>query len=233
MALPDGARIIELLRQIPREPAVMPAPVLIVPRILPAEICRHLIDLYEKDGGEESGFMREESGVTVHRTDPSHKRRRDYLLEDAKLVAALNARLSSTLLPMIKRAFQFDVTRIERHIVSCYDSADGGHFAPHRDNTTKGTAHRRFACTINLNAEDYEGGDLVFPEFGPRSYRAPTGGAVIFSCSLLHTAQAVTKGRRYAFLPFFYDDEAARIRERNLAHVAPDLQGYSSGLMPE
>ena len=86
-----------------------------------------------------------------------------------------------------------------------------GHFRPHRDNTTKGTAHRRFAVTINLNADEYEGGDLCFPEFGPRTYRAATGGAVVFSCSLLHEARPVTLGKRYAFLPFLYDDEAANI----------------------
>jgi predicted 2-oxoglutarate/Fe(II)-dependent dioxygenase YbiX len=87
--------------------------------------------------------------------------------------------------------------------------------------------------TINLNAEDYEGGDLCFPEFGPQTYRAPTGGAVVFSCSLLHEARPVVKGRRFAFLPFLYDDHGARLRERNLAFVAPELQNYSSGLPPE
>jgi predicted 2-oxoglutarate/Fe(II)-dependent dioxygenase YbiX len=106
-------------------------------------------------------------------------------------------------------------------------------FRPHRDNTTKGTAHRRFACTINLNAEDYDGGNLRFPEFGPNEYRAPTGGAVVFSCSLLHEARPVTRGRRYAFLPFFYDDAGARIREANLAFVDPSLRNYSSGLAPD
>ena len=82
-----------------------------------------------------------------------------------------------------------------------------------------GTAHRRFACTINLNAEDYEGGDLRFPEFGPQTYRAPTGGAVVFSCSLLHEATDVTRGRRYAYLPFLYDDAAAAIRQVNIDSV--------------
>ena len=80
---------------------------------------------------------------------------------------------------------------------------------------------------------DYEGGDLCFPEFGPQTYRAPTGGAVVFSCSLLHEARPVSRGRRYAFLPFLYDDVGARTRERNLAFVAPELQGYRSGLPPE
>jgi predicted 2-oxoglutarate/Fe(II)-dependent dioxygenase YbiX len=118
--------------------------------------------------------------------------------------------------PEIHKAYNFKVTRMERYIVSCYDAVEGGHFRAHRDNTTRGTAHRRFACSVNLNAEEFEGGNLRFPEFGPQTYRPPTGGCVIFGCSLLHEATRVTKGKRYAFLPFLYDDEAARIRQENL-----------------
>ena len=114
------------------------------------------------------------------------------------------------------------MTRVERLLVARYDSADGGgHFRAHRDNTTNGTAHRRFACTINLNADEYEGGDLCFPEFGQRTYRAPTGGAVIFSCSLLHEARPVTSGARYAFLPFFYDEAAAHCAKRTWQRSRP------------
>src|SRR5262249_52451146 len=125
------------------------------------------------------------------------------------------------LLPEVHKAYQFRVTRIERHIVACYDAAEGGHFAPHRDNTTRGTAHRRFAVSLNLNTGQYEGGMLCFPEFGPQLYNAPAGGAVVFSCSLLHAATPVTKGKRYAFLPFLYDEAAARVREENLKYLAP------------
>jgi predicted 2-oxoglutarate/Fe(II)-dependent dioxygenase YbiX len=98
----------------------------------------------------------------------------------------------------------------------CYDAEDGGYFRPHRDNTTAGTAHRRFAVSINLNAEDFEGGDLRLPAFGPRTYRPPTGGAVVFSCSLLHEATPVTAGTRYAFLPFLHDEAGETVREANL-----------------
>jgi hypothetical protein len=38
---------------------------------------------------------------------------------------------------------------------------------------------------------------------------------VVFSCSLLHEATAVRGGNRYPFLPFFYDEPAARLRQRN------------------
>lgn len=230
-ALADGERIMaELRERVAIHVDAPTAPVLIVPNIFPPDLCRHLIGLYERHGGEASGFMREVGGVTTMVHDHSHKRRADYGISDQRLVEAINHRLSLALSPMIQRAFQFTPTRIERHIVACYDAEQGGHFRAHRDNTTAGTAHRKFACTINLNADEYDGGDLSFPEFGQRTYRAPTGGAVVFSCSLLHEARPVTRGRRYAFLPFLYDEDGARVRERNLSQVDPELQGYSSGL---
>ncbi len=82
---------------------------------------------------------------------------------------------------------------MERYLVGCYDAAEGGHFSPHRDNTTPGTAHRRFAISINLN-DDFEGGEVSFPEYGPRGF---------------------------AFLPFVYDNAAAAIREANRGSLSP------------
>ena len=215
---------LEAAAKAPPLPAM--APVLVVPNIFEPQLCRHLISLYEKSGGEESGFMREVDGKTVMLTDPSHKRRRDHLIEDRPLQQQLALRVRRRLNPMIARAFQFEATRMERYIVACYDAEQGGHFRPHRDNTTRGTAHRRFAVTINLNAGDFDGGDLRFPEFGPATYRAPTGGAVVFSCSMLHEATPVTRGTRYAFLPFLYDEAAAELREANNAHLGEGLGPY-------
>lgn len=196
------------------------APVLIVPRVFEPEFCRALIAHYEARGGTPSGFMRERDGITIGMTDPSFKRRTDCAIEDPALIQGIQSAVGHRLRPMIRRAFGFDASRIERYIVARYGAEDQGFFRAHRDNTTRGTAHRRFAVTINLNAEEYEGGDLCFPEFGPQTYRAPTGGAVVFSCSLLHEARPVTRGQRYACLPFLYDDAAAKIREENLVYLA-------------
>ncbi|HYN45241.1 MAG TPA: 2OG-Fe(II) oxygenase [Allosphingosinicella sp.] len=226
-ALTDGEAAIAAFAALAEAPP-MPdwAPVVMVPDVLEPGLCRRLIALYEADGGEESGFMRDVDGMTRLLVDPNHKVRRDYLVQDQDLARELNLRLHHRLRPMIKRVFQFDATRVERLLVGCYEAETGGHFRAHRDDTSKGTAHRRFAVTINLNADDYEGGDLMFPEFGSRTYRAPTGGAVAFSCSLLHQAMPVTRGRRFAFLPFLYDDAAAKLREENARFLEGELANY-------
>ena len=195
------------------------APALLLPNIFEPDFCQELISLYDAHGGRQSGFMRDVNGKTTELHDPVFKQRRDFLIDDEALRKPIVARIRHRLLPSLKRALAYDATRIERYLVACYE-AGAGHFRSHRDNTTKGTAHRRFAVTINLNAEDYEGGDLRFPEFGTRRYRAPTGGAVVFSCSLLHEALPVTRGKRYAFLPFLYDEAAARIRAENIKFLA-------------
>ncbi|THD58036.1 2OG-Fe(II) oxygenase [Phenylobacterium sp.] len=189
--------------------APLHAPVLIAPRIFEPELCAELIALHQADGGRFTGVMRDEGERTVAVMD-EQKKRRDVLVEDQALKATLRDRLERRLFPLIERGLGFAVTRIERYVISCYDAADGAVFHAHRDSTTFGTAHRRFACSLNLNA-GYAGGDLRFPEFGPRTYRPPPGGAAVFSCALLHEATRVTGGRRYAFLPFFYDEAAAEV----------------------
>jgi len=115
------------------------------------------------------------------------KRRNDLLLVAPELRETVCDQLRRRLLPAIQAYFQFAATRMDRHIVACYDSAVGGHFYRHRDNVNAGAEHRRFAVTINLN-KDYDGCDLQFPEFGRKIYRAPVGGAVVFSCGALHWA---------------------------------------------
>ena len=149
------------------------------------------------------------------------KKRRDATINDEALKVETRTAISRRLLPEIRKAFRFTATRVERYIVARYDAEDGGYFRAHRDNLTSGTAHRQFAVSINLNAEEFAGGDLRFPEYGMRTYRPPTGGAVVFSCSLLHEATPVTRGSRYAFLPFFYDEAGEELRLRNNHLVVP------------
>jgi hypothetical protein len=100
--------------------------------------------------------------------DYGHKRRRDQEISEEPLRKACMFCIHDRLVPEIHKAFQCRATRIERYIVACYEAATGGHFRAHRDNTTKGTAHRRFAVSLMLNTGEHEGGMVQFPEFGPQ-----------------------------------------------------------------
>ncbi len=218
-----AARVLSLIeerRQHP--PEIHDAPALIVPGVFDADFCASLIAMYEAEGGREIGVV-EKAGKAVERFDPAFRKRMDWYITNEPTVQQCRELLVRRLLPMIHRAFQFRTTRIERYLVGCYSAADGGHFHAHRDNTAPVVAHRRFAVTINLNS-DYEGGNLSFPEFRPKTYRPSIGSAVAFSCSLLHEVTPVTRGTRYAFLSFFYDEEAQRLRDEHAKKMAASGQ---------
>jgi predicted 2-oxoglutarate/Fe(II)-dependent dioxygenase YbiX/peroxiredoxin len=202
------------------------APVLLVPRVLDFQLCDFLVQFYEKLGGKDSGFLLDTDGKTATVVDHRVKRRSDLPIVAPELREAIRSQVVRRLHPAVERFFQFDATRMDRYIVACYDSAIGGHFYRHRDNVNAGARHRRFAVTINLN-KDYDGCDLVFPEFGSRSYRAPHGGAIVFSCGALHQVTPVTRGRRYAFLAFLYGEADAALRESNNAKLHDNERRYS------
>jgi predicted 2-oxoglutarate/Fe(II)-dependent dioxygenase YbiX len=211
------------------------APVLIVPRVFDFPLCETLIKFYEKLGGEESGFLFDVKGQTTRVVDHRLKRRSDLAVAHPQLREAIRSQIVRRLVPAIGQFFQFNATRMDRYIVACYDSAVGGHFYRHRDNVNIGAQHRRFAVTINLN-RDYQGCDMVLPEFGRRAYRAPVGGAMVFSCGALHQVTPVTSGRRYAFLAFLYGEADAALRESNNARLHQTAAQYaveSDLLFPE
>ena len=45
----------------------------------------------------------------------------------------------------------------------------------------------------------------------------------------MHAVSAVSRGRRYAFLPFLYDDAAAKIRAANNQFLDPSVGAYKGG----
>ncbi len=179
------------------------APALILPNILSPETCRALIDHFEASphGPGLMASMARDGGAEA-KLDESKKRRRDIeLTADAPLHAEVVAALASRISPEIKRAFQADIVFADRILIARYDD-DGGFFKRHRDNVAPHVAFREFAVSLNLNTDDYEGGELLFPEFDDHRYAPPAGGAVVFSASVLHEAAEVTRGSRYVLLTF-------------------------------
>jgi predicted 2-oxoglutarate/Fe(II)-dependent dioxygenase YbiX/peroxiredoxin len=194
-----------------------PSPVLMLREVFEPEFCSRLIAYYNSSESRVSGvFTQKGDGVSLAVTDTGFKRRRDCNILDRTLVGQIQARIIRRVVPEIKKVFQFEASQMERLILAAYESSDRGCFGAHRDNTVKATEHRRFAISINLN-DSFEGGELVFPEFSQRRYRPPSGGALVFSCSLMHLVTPVTAGQRLACLPFVYDEAGALLKRANAA----------------
>ncbi|HJQ59514.1 MAG TPA: 2OG-Fe(II) oxygenase, partial [Vineibacter sp.] len=163
------------------------------------DFCRALILLWE--GGE-----RADGGVSSRYGNvmaADRKRTEDHIVTEPAVVKQIADRLAYRIGPELAKVFAWDVAfGFDAPVIISY-SAEGAHyFRAHRDNTAPQTADRTFAVSLNLN-EDYDGGELVFPEYGPTRYKPKAGAAAVFSCSLLHEALPVTHGRRFVLTTFF------------------------------
>lgn len=181
------------------------APVLLIPNVLTPDICQALINVWATQGNTETGVESSRSGIRRDVIDYENKKRRDHEVTDARLLRLLTSTVGRRVMPEVQRAFHYRATRFEGFKIACYDSESGGFFRAHRDNLSPSTAHRRFALTLNLN-DDYTGGHLIFPEFGPHRYRPSAGDAIAFSSSFLHEVQPVTRGRRFTLLSFLFHE---------------------------
>jgi predicted 2-oxoglutarate/Fe(II)-dependent dioxygenase YbiX len=215
--VPDGANdpvgvCLGVLEALPSEPArevLLPAPVLMVPNLLSREVCGALIEAFETgvscEGAVASMGL---DGVAEARVDYGKKRRRDMPIPPGHpLFAEVQEKLLGRCAPAIAAAFQARVAYTDRILVARYDDT-GGYFRRHRDNGAENVAFREFALSVNLNAGEYDGGALCFPEYNDHWYRPGTGAGIIFSASLLHEAMPVTRGRRYVLLTFFHGEAA-------------------------
>ncbi len=189
------------------------APVLLLPNVFDDALCLRLIRDWEADNFEGeviTGHPEMTGDPDAAGVQHAIKKRRDHEPKPA-FNKVLRQMAGRRIVPELYKAFQFKTGFLKPFLIGCYTEHRGDYFLPHRDNTSKETQNRRFAISINLN-DDYEGGCLRFAEFSDRLYRPPKGGAVVFSCSLLHEATPVTRGERYVALSFVFgaDDPPPR-----------------------
>ena len=156
---------------------------------------------------------RSDKGGRKEQIDADLKRRRDLTVTDDGLMKVLSSNVGRRVIPELRKAFAYDARRFEGFKIVCYEAADAGFFKAHRDNLSPSTVHRRFAMSLNLN-DDYEGGQLRFPEYGGDLYRPAAGAAIMFSCAHLHEVVAVTRGRRFALLSFLFGGQEKETRDR-------------------
>lgn len=175
------------------------APVLMLPRVFEPDFCRRLIELWSSGERADGGVSSRYGNVMA----ADRKRTEDHIVRDQALNKEISDRLAYRIGPELAKAFGWDWEfAFDAHVIISY-SAEGGHyFRAHRDNAAPQTADRAFAVSLNLN-DDFEGGELVFPEYGPTRYKPRAGAAAVFSCSLLHEALPVTRGRRFVVTTFF------------------------------
>ena len=190
------------------------APVLLLPNVLDPELCLHLIDVWETEGNVETGVELSQENRRQEVIISDSKSRRDHIVTDKKLLRLLSSSIGRRVMPELQRAFAFQATRFEGFKIVCYDAATSGFFSAHRDNLSPSTAHRRFALSLNLN-QDYEGGYLRFPEFGPNLYQPEVGEAIVFSCSHLHEVTEMKNGRRFALLSFLFSEAGSQSRSKS------------------
>lgn len=196
----------ELRRMAQARPAIALAahpPILLVPVALSAADCGFLMQLWQR--------LDQDHGAIGHSdVDPKcvsflheYGRVKQYLVEDARLQEALDAKLARRIMPELSKAFDTRAPQREAYALSCYDANDGGMLQPHRDCASQETRHRRFTVTVALN-DGYQGGALRFREYGEQTYNLPIGAAAIFSAAVLHEVLPITSGRRFALVTHIY-----------------------------
>lgn len=204
------AAAVERLRRLPPLPPATErqelAPVLIIPNVLDDGWCKRLIEVWQKD--HEEGGVATTLNETGRAINYGAKKRLDHRVTDMALAREIAQAIGPRIAAETTKAFYFDEFKLDSFVICSYDSARGDFFKPHRDNLIPALAHRRFAVTINLNTDEFEGGGLRFAEYGPHTYRPPRGAAIVFSCSLLHEAPPPTRGRRFALLTFLLDPKS-------------------------
>lgn len=181
--------------------AVRSAPVLYVPDAISPALRDQLIERFTTHGSVATGVETVVDGARAEATDVRRKRRRDHTVTDPDLLRTLTQHIGSRVFPELTRAFAFAAGGFEGFKIGRYDATDRGHFEAHRDNLSSATAHRRFGLTLNLN-DDYDGGELRFPEHGGDRHRPAAGEALVFSGSLLHEVLPVSRGQRFVLLSF-------------------------------
>lgn len=184
-------------------------PVLIIPDVLSKADCERLINVFNTRG---KNFVEPGPGLNRFGTDykmriPEYGRqdRIDHWIFDKDTSEFLDHRLQRVW-PEIYKAFHYRVTKKEALRIGAYKGERGGELHGHRDNVPP-TTYRKFAMSINLNTDKFEGGEIRFPEFGDQRYKPEIGSALVFSSSLFHEAMHVTGGRRFVLLAFLFGDD--------------------------
>ncbi len=205
----ERSHLLDVLRTIREKEAgsnvEVPPPVLSIPDVFEPELCRRLVATF-----------RTIPDVTGN---AGGKRRVDQVIEDDDLVTEIGVRIQRRIVPEMTKAFGFHATKTDRHVVALY--GEGASLPSQRDDVS--LPGPRFALSVSLS-EDYEGGELCFPEYGRHRYRPPLGTALLFSSSILHRVSPVVRGRCYTCLSSVHGEATELTAAKHHASVALQAQ---------
>lgn len=185
-------------------------PVLVVPNVMAPDLCRRMIEIWHRpvplwdgDGTVSAGFDVERGDFKVR--NASYGNVIQYVLRDLELSQFIDNEVMRRVAPEIRKAFGYRPARREEYRIACYDSAENGSLPAHRDNPTEATRHRRFTMSVNLNNDEFDGGQIAFRESSDHRYEVERGTAIVWSCSLLHEILPVTSGKRFILATHLID----------------------------
>ena len=216
-ALTQALRKVEVPEE--RTAGAHSAPVLRVPGLLNPEQCQALIAMWETRNQPGKVGLTGRYGESVNKVT-TKRVSLDHFVRDQGVQAQILATIGPRIREAVLRAFHFDVQHHEPLLIVAYPASEGGFFGAHRDNIDPAHMHRRFALTLNLNTGDYEGGGVWFPEYADTVYDPPAGDGIVFSCSLLHEAKAVTRGTRFILSGFMWGEAEEALRQSNTERSA-------------
>jgi hypothetical protein len=166
------------------------APILIVPRVFDFPLCETLVQFYDKIGGQDSGFLVDVEAKTAQVVDYRMKRRNDLLVAHPVLREAIRDQIVRGCCRPSSASFN---SRPRAWIAISLPATTARSAAISSATATTRISPRSIAASPSrsISTSISAGCDLIFPEFGRKTYYPPMGGAVVFSCGALHqVAQA-------------------------------------------
>lgn len=164
-------------------------PYLIIDNVFSKELLKKIIDFYNQ--------QKNNNKLIDHKHSTKN---RSHVYPNIELEKEIDNKLSRNVLQELRKVFYFDAKYRETYKISSYDSVSSGRFHPHRD-TVSPYQHRKYAMSLLLN-DNYEGGELYFPEYGIK-IKPKANTAIIFPGINTHQVLTVTKGSRMAMITFF------------------------------
>lgn len=143
-------------------------------------------------------FKKNNEGKTISHSQPGKDRVHVY--PNIELAKRIDNKLSRSILPELRKIFNFDAKYREDYKICSYNSETSGRFHSHRD-TPYPQQHRKFALSLLLN-DNYSGGELYLSEYDIK-IKPKANTAIIFPGISSHQVLEVKQGSRMTIITFF------------------------------